>query len=160
MHITILSNLCSLNVYNELIPKKYRMGQHYQKYFRLIAEGLVQNGCDVSAVSVYPVNKRINNKIFLKKKREIIDGINYIYLCLVNIPIIKNVSIVLNVFKYVSKMKRDEIVILDLLNFSISIGTFLGSKISKVKIVGVLTDMPTIYVGNENSKPTIQGHIP
>ncbi len=156
MKISFVSNLCSLEKYNSLIPQNFRMGQQYQKYFRLIAEGLKKNGCDVSTLSIRPVNRRNSKKIIFKKEREAVEGINYKYLSTINFPIIKNIWAFLCIFFSVATLKKEEYVILDLLNFTMSVATYLGSKISKTKIIGVLTDMPTMYVGNENKKPTFQ----
>ncbi len=157
MNTVFVSNFCSKITYEALIPKDFRMGQQYQKYFRLIAEGLACNDCAVSTLTVPPVNRRNSTAIILRPDPDVENNVSFNYLHLINIPVIKNICVFFSCFFSVAKLHRkNSTVVLDLLNATICLATYMGSRISRVKILGVLTDMPTVYVGNENSKPSFQ----
>ncbi|MCY1151256.1 MAG: glycosyltransferase [Sphaerochaetaceae bacterium] len=90
----------------------------------------------------------------MKSDKEKLNQIEYNYLPVLNIPLVKNISdIVTSFFKalYLCKSKND-IIICDALNISISLGALFVAKLKKNKIVTIITDIPEMQKTINTSK--------
>ena len=87
MNILYVSTLCSDKLIKELFDAGYKPIQAIQKFNKLLVSGLVENGCDVYALTEIP--KTVGPK-FLKRKRETENGINYSYSRKIDIKLFYN----------------------------------------------------------------------
>ena len=112
------------------------------------------NGVKVNAITSLPVTSVNCKKKMMKKEIDEENDILYTYLMTINIPIIKNIFIILNSFfstlKCLAKDK-DAVLICDTLNVSVSAGALLATKIFKRKSIGIVTDIPILLSRNKNS---------
>jgi glycosyltransferase involved in cell wall biosynthesis len=154
MMIIYASCTCTARRFAEIFRNPRQMpGQQVQKYHRLIMEGLAMNGARVKSISALPVSKANCNRRLLKKTIENDKGIEYTYLTLFNLPFIKNVFVFIGSFIHAVKYLRedkDAVVINDVLNISVSMGTLLAAKLMKRSNVGIVTDVPSFL--NEKSR--------
>lgn len=154
MRVLYASCLCSKDKYNGLFEKsKLKPGQQVQKYHRLIVEGLVKNNISVKTVTALPVTKSNCSKIFIKSGKEEINNVDYMYLPLINLPILKNIIVFIVSFLYTffSCVKdKQTVIICDVLNISVCAGALFAAKILKRKNIGIVTDVPVFL--SETSK--------
>ena len=146
MKIVYASCLISDRAYKELFSRQSnKPGQQVQKYHRLLAEGFVKNGIGVETVSAPPIARGNYTKRFYRRKKETENGLEYNYLSVVNVRVLKNIFTFLGSFiKVISIVikNRESIVICDVLNISVSAGALLAAKIAGRKSVGIVTDIP------------------
>lgn len=152
MRVLYASCLCSKDKYNKIFEKsKFKPGQQIQKYHRLIVEGLAKNNISVRTITALPITKLNCSKLFIKYEKEKINNVNYIYLPLVNLPIIKNIIVFIISFIYTFFLclkDKKQVVICDVLNISVCAGTLIAAKLLKIKNVGIVTDIPAFLSEN------------
>lgn len=95
MNILYVSTLCSDKLIKELFDAGYKPIQAIQKFNKLLVSGLVENGCDVYALTEIP--KTVGPK-FLKRKRETENGVNYSYSRKIDIKLFYNLYMFLSGF--------------------------------------------------------------
>ena len=104
MKIVYASCLISDRAYKELFSRQSnKPGQQVQKYHRLLAEGFVKNGIGVETVSAPPITRGNYTKRFYRRKKETENGLEYNYLSVVNVRVLKNIFTFLGSF-----IKTDE----------------------------------------------------
>lgn len=155
LQIFYLSCTCSERMYKRLFEDvEFKPGQQVQKYHRLFAKGFELNGHGVEMVSALPLTKSTYNGKFFGSKCEIVDGLEYYYLSIINIPIVKHLGVVLQsmfeIVRHSNKMGKT-IVICDVLNQSVALGGVLASKLLRCKCVGIVTDLPDMLASDRNS---------
>ena len=157
VEIFYLSNLCTENVVNYLHKTLNRsIGQEAQKFHQLLIEGLgmYPDACEIQTLSVIPVVSATHKRIFWNFSSEKVGNILYNYVPMINLPLLKDFMVfVYSFFKVLSwsfgGKGKNKIFICDSLKFSISCAAILASKFSKVKVVGIVTDLPDLMVGNK-----------
>ena len=126
-----------------------------QKFNRLVTQGLRLNNTTVEIYSKPPVND-VAGKSWVSLPTEEEDGLTYNYISFFNAPIIKDVIVFIKTFfrvlRFGSVKRNDKLVLCDILSVSQNMGAVLASKICKVKIVGIVTDMPGLMVDTEKTK--------
>ena len=60
-----------------------------QKFHRLVMNGLVRNQVDVTALSAQPISSTNNDKIFWKAESEMENGVEYMHIPFLNLPIFR-----------------------------------------------------------------------
>jgi len=155
MNIIYASCLCTKDKYNKLFKETIiKPGQQVQKYHRLLVEGLVKNKANVKTVTVLPITKANYPKVFVEFEEEVSNDIIYIYLPLINLPLVKNIIGFINSFFYTffSCLKDKEVIIIgDVLNLSVCAGALCASKMLKRDNMGIVTDVPFyLYKGSRN----------
>lgn len=152
MNIIYVSSLCSDKKFWSIFKDISKIpGQQIQKYHRLLAEGFTRNGYDVFTVSAAPITSKNHENIFFKSDSEIVNGINYFYISLINFKIFKNFTACFNTAVKTIKLLRKNkgsIIICDVLNISSSIGALIVSKVFNTKSVAIITDMPSDIYSN------------
>lgn len=137
---------CSNNLYNRLfVDNKLFVMQSGQKYHNLLAKGFSKNNIETHFLSGLPINRIVSKKLFISEKDEIEDGVNYHYYNSINIPILRQLSILLSAFFSVLslKSKREETYILcDVMNVANGYGLMLGAKLLRLPIVFIVLDLP------------------
>ena len=144
--IIYLSCTCDSTYRKKYIGKNPKVFAYQaDKYHKLLIDGLVNNkDIDVKAISMLPVNNKNCKKIYLKKHVVKNKNLELNHLSIINIPIIKNIFMILNSFFNIVFEKKDNktIMIGDVLNISLIIGALIACKIKKIKTVGIVTDIP------------------
>lgn len=130
-------------------------GYAIQKFSRLLVDGFVCNGIDITAYSVPPVTRHYTKRIWVNKSNEVEDGIRYEYMPFINIPVLKHLCIFIcsffNVLKWGLKGSKDKAIICDVLCVSSSMGSLLASKLCNLKSVAVVTDIFDQMVGQKST---------
>ena len=156
MNILYTSCVCSEKKFKKLFENNKNMpGQQVQKYHRLLTQGFIQNNCNIFALTLLPISRKISKKIFYSSDREKDGRLNYYYLPIVNIPILKNVVSIIQSFIVALKFMRSNenvIVIGDALNISINAGVLLAAKLTATPSVGIVTDLPRFLLGKSYIK--------
>lgn len=130
-------------------------GYAVQKFNKLIIKGLIENSCKIVVLSNAPVDSRSHpGLIFSGKEKE--DGIQYNYTPIINRKGIKQLSVFLyTFFKILSfgiTKRNEKAVVCDALSISQSMAAVFAGFITRLKIVGIITDMPGLMVTTESSK--------
>ena len=112
------------------------------KYNTLLFEGIVKNGVETKVLSVVPVNRDIYKKIVFKGYKTKKEGLETHFISQVNLPVIKNVLNIFSGFFKTLFLKKDTVVIYDVLVVSASMGALLAAKLRGLKTVGIVTDLP------------------
>lgn len=120
-----------------------------QQYFDMkLAMGLSKR-CNVTTMSLPPVASYPNSScLFYNRKKEVISKeleINYI--SLLNLPIIKTITIMIRVFLYsffflVKKRKNNPIIVCGYISFDTSLPAIIVAKILRKKIFAIVPDVP------------------
>lgn len=145
LRIIYASCLISKQKNKDLFKNNTYAGFQVQKFHQLLCNGFAFNKCDIQILSALPVTRKNCNKMFIKKSYEKEGSIFYNYLTVINLPILKNIFIILTamieMFK-LAKCKDNVFLIADCLNQSVSLGAVIASKILKIKSIGIITDLP------------------
>lgn len=162
MKILYISALVSEKRVNDEFCRTGRNpGFAVQKFSRMLVKGLITNGADVLALS-----KNINGnpkRMILNSVKEISNGVNYQYIPIVNIPIIKQVCLFLYTFFYTlfwgMRNKHQKAIICDVLSISTSMGALIASKINQVQSVAIVTDIFSLMAKKNARTQTLKVKI-
>lgn len=129
-----------------------------QKFHRLILEGFLHNNCDdVTVFSAPPISRRISTDWISLSSREEIEGIKYQYAGFINIPIFRQICLLLgtivSVLRWKSKRPSSALIV-DSLNMAISIGALLSARIAKIPAIAIVTDIPEIRAAVRRPRST------
>lgn len=160
--ILFISALSSKRLVDEVHVRTQRdPGFAVQKFNRLIVDGFQKNDCEVFVYSSAPVNA-IAGKSWVSMPAETEDNITYHYARFLNMPILKSAGVLLGTFwktvKFGLKNKKDKIVVSDVLAVGSNIGAMLACKLTGLRIVGIVTDMPGLMVdasGINSKRPSM-----
>ena len=152
MKIIYVSSLCSHKVLNSLFESSsIKPGLAAQKFNRLLSEGLSFNEkeCRVETLSEIPVPSFGNKKRVWNIASEKESKIRYNYIPMITLPILKSITVLFNSFfklsfLILSTKRKDQIILCDIINVPLSITVFLTSKLLTVKVVALITDLPSI----------------
>ena len=161
-NIIFVGTCCSRTTYRSIIAEEQRISQQSQKYCTLLLQGIKKNGIEAQALGILPINRKNNKKIYIHKKRDEENGINFTYVPCINIPIVKRIfnflGTIKELWRIISKNKNS-VVIADPFVISSYLATLIVSRLRKKKIVGIVTDLPTVYAKRHNAKPTLTQRI-
>lgn len=153
MQIIYTYSGCSPSKYREYVESRgQRVQQQSQKYNQLLMEGLVAHGAEVIAVSSRPINRGLTSQVFFKGEKDFEKGIHYHYVPFFNLPVLRNISVLVSVFCKVLTMKTDRhntALICDALNISAAIASLAAAKLRGIKTVGIVTDVPCHRPNNQ-----------
>ncbi len=139
-------------------------GQQVQKYNRLLAEGFALIGdVNVVAVTELPLTEKNYGKHFFKRCVETVNGIQYIYIPLINVHRLKDIFAVISSFfeclRWALK-EKETIVIADILNAPVALGSYFASAITKKKYTAIVTDLPEYqYKKKEKAYLTVGNYL-
>lgn len=130
--------------------------QSKNKFHKLFVEGFYLNNCEISVLSSIPVVPTSHRKKLWFFKSEIENGVRYFYLPFINIIVVKHLMIFINSFLHIVyliwKSRNKSVLIIDGLCTSLSISVILISKITNIKTLCVLTDLPQMIQQTLNIK--------
>ena len=122
-----------------------------QKFNRLVVEGLVSNGARVKALSVFFLPKGM-----WMHRPEQENGVNYIYIPSVALPLVRHIFIVFSCFFYVFFWglfdRKNKTLMCDVLNVGACTGAVAAASILGLRRVGIMTDMPGLMVTVRGTK--------
>lgn len=147
---------CSQKKYNELFAgKDILIAQQAQKYHYLLLTGLAQNGVDVTCISGLPVNRKLMQNCYIEGGNETENGVQYHYFGAPNYPILRRaVLVVKSFFKSLVFSNKDLVMVCDILNVSIATGMLIAAKLKRIKIIGIVTDVPGCLSYSDGKKKT------
>ena len=163
MEILYISTCCS----NKL--RKYiwdtstiKPVQSGQKFHGLLIAGLAKYSNKLHAITSVPVIVSSHKRRWWNLPLEHNNGINYIYLPFINLPIIKNVMIfIMSLFhtiRWILKHKKQQrFVICDPLNLSLTVGALMACKLMREKVAVIVTDLPNLMINQK--KLSIKGWL-
>ena len=164
MEIIYISTLSSQRVIDEIYNlTSSNPGFAAQKFNRLVAKGLFDNGCSVKALSNPPISQKDYRKIKQILQSEIEDGIQYTYIPFINCSILKSICVFIYSFLYVIfcgfKSRSEKRIICDALSVGASMGALLASKIIKIKSTAIVTDIYGLMVGSNSYKEKVASKL-
>lgn len=126
----------------------------------MLSKGLISSVKSLYILSRPPVNKFTIRKALIVGFKEIGNNVTFHYLKIIEIPILKHISIFVNEFIKTMKWcfknrKQENVIICDVLNISISVSALLASKICNVKSVAIVTDVPSYMQNYSTQKKSI-----
>lgn len=160
MKILFVSGACSEKRYEEHFKRSSsRPGQQGQKYMNLLIQGIRKNSKTEKMINIsaVPMNRDISSKIFYKIKNEHYDDMNWYYIPIVNIPIIKNILNIIQTLIMTLLMSKECYIICDGLCLCAAIGGLLAGTIRRRKKYVVVTDLPEMLAKNKKS-PIVKLH--
>lgn len=142
MKIIYLTTTCAQQRFDKLVREgKIKKMPQAQKYHHLMLTGLKKYADQVSVVANYPIVLPTAARV--KKESEVEDGIEYTYPSYVNIPLLRQIMIWAGTVKAVlSNYTSYSIIVCDVLNYSICLAARFVRLFKRVKIVGIVTDVP------------------
>ncbi|AIZ42297.1 glycosyltransferase [Cellulophaga baltica] len=165
--ILYVSSLCSEKVLNYLFESsKSKPEQAVQKFHRLLTTGfaLHKDKCSVEVLSSLPIVPSNHDKKIWNLRKEELDNITFNYIPMINIKFFKNIGIFFYtffkiIFWSLTNRNEDKVIICDVLNVSIASASLFASKISSLKIITIVTDLPGLMVTNVKKKNSILKNI-
>lgn len=134
------------------------------KFHKLFVEGFLINDCNVSAISSIPVIQESHNRRvwFIRKEKEF--GVNYFYPPFLNVTNIKQIMVFINglilILISILRSRFRAVLVVDMLNLSISAAAVCAAKLTRTKAIGILTDLPSILSPSlDISKMSLQERI-
>lgn len=161
MRIIYISKTCSMVEFEKIYnASKVKPQQQDQKFHQMLLEGLASQSVEVISISSRPINRKNLSKVFFLRKKEIESNIAYRYLGFVNFKILRQITLMISLFftlcATLFKKRQETVVMIDVLNLSLSkVARFLG-KLFRVPVVAVVTDLPNEleYQSNYYKKQT------
>ena len=129
--------------------------QSIQKFHRLTVEGLKGNGIDITTITARPVTGYTHTGLWWRQKEEVNHGIRHIYLPILNLRFIKNIIVAIMSFiqTLIWCFKSDrkcDVVVCDVLNYSVMLGAFFATKVMWFKSCAIVTDLPSMIISRMN----------
>jgi glycosyltransferase involved in cell wall biosynthesis len=163
--ILLVSCLCSPNILEYLFrtaPQKPALS--VQKFHRLLAEGLAMHkeSCCIETLSAIPVTPASHKRRIWRLPSEAVGNIGYNYAPTINLPIVKNILVSIGAFfKAISWVlrggRKDKVLICDVLNVSASSAAMFAGKLTRTKVVAIVTDLPNLIVGGSRDSGLRRG---
>lgn len=156
--ILYVSSLCSENMLKYIFETAVQKPeQAAQKFHRLLTQGFALNldQCSIQTLSSIPVTPVNHKKKFWFHSSERINGVEFKYIPMLNIPIFKNIGVFIYTFFKVLfwswfRIGQKKMILCDVLNFTVAFASFLASKLSFTKNVTIVTDLPHNMLHTDN----------
>lgn len=152
MKLIYVSCLISKSMFSNYFSSGIKVAeQQVQKYHRLFVEGLHSNGYNISIVSAPPMTRKISSQIFKRGYKESINCVQYTYLPVLNIPVLKNMVTFMSAFFAQIKIcirDKETVVICDVLNLSISFAAVIVNRLFRRNVIGIVSDLPEMLLCN------------
>ena len=162
MQVLYLSTLASSAALADAFRKDPSFSAHaVQKFHHLVTDGLVRNGCKVTALSTFhlpSVGKGYS------RKTETVDGVTYRYIPSPNYRPVRLVWLTLACFFRVLfwglTHKREKVLMADVLNVSACMGAVAAARTVGLRSVGIVTDLPEFEFGDSLSVRLSNSFLP
>jgi len=162
INILYISSLCSQRIleylYNSSSTKPL---QSIQKFHRLFAEGIKLSDDTVIVETLSSVPVPANHKKWLWKiPKEKFNNINYRYIPFINIPFLKDIIIIfysffrIVIWRFSNIKNGNKIIVCDVLKLGITVSAIMACKLTGIKVLAIVTDLPGLMVVNTlNAQP-------
>ena len=152
MKVLYISTIVSQKALNEAMKRDPKFNGHaIQKFTRLINKGLVCNDVEVHVLSTFHLP---NIGYYYFRRPETEDGVHFHYIPSLNLRSVRIVWLILycflKVFLWGLHNRKEKAVICDVLNVSACIGALAASRLTAIRCIGLMTDMPGLGLGNNN----------
>jgi len=158
MNILYVSSLCSEKKV-DVLSRTGNVKPEFavQKFHKLLAEGFVLNDCEIETLSACPVSRSSHARIFWNRETEKNHGIFFHYLAFINYPFLRQITIFISGFlSTISWIRRssgqEKMIICDILNVSVSASSLIAARLFRIKVVGIVTDLPRKMIGSKNKR--------
>lgn len=146
-NVLYICNLISSEMRKKIYKNKLDLFPfQHDKFHKLIVYGLVQNDSYVTIISSRNISRKVTKRVFFPLKIEKEKNIKYIYLPVINIPVIKNLFVLLGTLIAVTCLlliNRKRFILCDPLNLAISLGSRIATKMTCHSITSIITDIPS-----------------
>lgn len=150
MNILYCSNLCSKEKFDFIFEKsKIKPGLQIQKFNMLFSKGLAHHVSSLNIISRPPITTEITKEFYLIKESDVIDNIEFNYVKLSNNQFLNPLRVFIYTMfftlKWLKKNKNsfeDNMIICDSLNLTMTLCTYILSKLFRFYFVGIMTDLP------------------
>jgi glycosyltransferase involved in cell wall biosynthesis len=161
--ILLVSQLCSSHLINKILQtSEIGLVPAGPKFYKLLAEGFAMHrkSCLIETLSTIPVTYKSHRRRFWIFTPEKIENIKYNYVPTLNFP---GIRVLLNFIYPFFKIimwslyggRKNKIVICDLLGLSVCLASILACKLTRIKIIAIVTDLPELVVANGNERGKI-----
>ena len=157
MKIIFISATCDRDDYNLICEKRKKPAiDSSQKFFEMFLDGLSGiEDVSVDCITVPPISYSTYPNLFVKQKSNVVKGITYHYVSILNLPVIKTIfasrSVKRRLKSLLKKYKNEQVkIICDPLLLEGLIPTVKLGKKYKISTIGFLTDLPSF--ASENDK--------
>lgn len=157
MKVLYASNICSEKEFQKIYNKcsSIKPLQSIQKFNKLLGKGLTkQKNVKLEIITSAPVNRKMCKQVFWWGHKEIEESIEYHYCFMINIPIIKFITLFFSALcislKWCLKNKneKDVCVIYDAYCPIIANVTAIMARIFNIKVIALYTDVPKCMDSN------------
>ena len=162
INILYISSLCSPQVLEYLFnSSSTKPLQSIQKFHRLFTEGIKLSDDTVTIETLSSVPVPVNHKKWLWKiPMEKFNNICYRYIPFINIPLLKDIIIFfysffrIVIWRFSDQKTSNKIIVCDILKLGITVSANLACKLTGIKILAIVTDLPGLMVVNSlNAQP-------
>lgn len=166
MKILYASNICSNKKFEKIYEmcKNEKPLQSIQKFNRLLCDGLVeQENVELEVITSAPINRKMCKKIMWWQEREEENNIKYNYCFMINLPIIKFISLffssIITSFKWCIRNtnNKEKYVIYDSYCPIIANMAAIIGNLFKVKVIALYTDLPQYMDANKKKRKGLKG---
>jgi glycosyltransferase involved in cell wall biosynthesis len=136
---------------------KIKIGQAGPKFYKLLADGFAMHKeCTVETLSSIPITPASHKRRVWWLSAEIDNNVKYNYIPTINLPILKNILVFFGAFFKtffwgVQNFKKNRVIICDVLSVSATSAAMFAGKLTKTKVVAIVTDLPNMIVGGFNN---------
>lgn len=167
MNILYASNICSNKEFKKIYDmcNEIKPLQSIQKFNKLLCEGLVEiDNVYLDILTSAPINHKMCKKIFWKGKSEKEEGVQYNYCFMINLPIIKFISLFFSSFvqtiKWMIKNKKNKkVIIYDAFCPIIANVAALVGKMFGAQVIGMYTDVPMCMSDNLEKTSSVKSKL-
>lgn len=157
MKLLIVSSTCSKEKYKKIFEERnQKIIDPSQKFFDLLIDGMASHeNVEIECLTGIPVSYSCHDRRFWGKEIEKLNkNRKNIYIGFINGKVMRHISLFINTlietYMAINKSEKDNCIICDPLLLPCSLAALIVSKIKRVKIVALVTDIPA-YV-------TVIGH--
>ena len=159
----LISSLVSDNIIKKYFTESELTGQQANKFYRLVADGIIKNGYSVEGLSYISLSlPKLSNAPFKQTiNTDKVGDIPIEYMPIYQNKFISRIMKCVKSFSYTYKFckkNKSAKIICDPFSISLSLGAILAAKIKKRTIIGLVTDLPTIYAGDAGKKAGVQAY--
>jgi glycosyltransferase involved in cell wall biosynthesis len=128
--------------YKRIFTKEKKPMHAAVKYHSLLSKGLAENGVFVNTYSSLPANRENCERLYVSSPAKIEGNLKTQYIASFNLPVIRQLQLMLKSFFKALFMPKDTVVLYDALVVSAAYGAVMGAKLSGKGCVAILTDLP------------------
>lgn len=146
MNILYICSVMAKQLNNKLLKElKFPARYSIQKFHSLIIDGINSDkDINITVLSGLPLSRKNSSKIFWKKRKINENGIEYIHMPFINLPILKqffvSISMLIETIKWIIRNKN-KYIICDASYATVTPIIMALSKLFKIKIVAIVADV-------------------